>query len=188
MSENPLKYINGKKIRTQYFNSLIYSNLFLMSSVPLLMLLIDIQEHKFVFSNWLSNVFICFGVMLILSFPLILLSILNRHCFGRIVCVLDDKGIHYREGFIKWEDINSIEYFISNQRRYSYDPFRSCRAVIYTDKGSISLLHSPFYILASIKKIKPNIPSGMSRSSKFRIIFLAILLYVFVVIFPIILQ
>ncbi len=188
MSENPLKYINGKKIRTQYFNSLIYLNLFLMSSVPLLMLLIDLQKNNFVFSKWIGNVFTTIFLTLDFCLPLILLSVLNRYCFGRIVCVLDDRGIHYREGFIKWEDVNSIEYFISNQRRYSYDPFRSCRAVIYTDKGSISLLHAPFYILASIKKIKPNIPSGMSRSSKFRIILLAILLYVFVVIFPVILQ
>ena len=55
-------------------------------------------------------------VDLVLIFPLLIASLFNRRFFGKIVCVLNEKGIYYLYGeqkrVAKWEEIERIEYCI----------------------------------------------------------------------------
>ena len=113
-----------------------------------------------------------------------ILRILNKRYFGKIVCVLTDDGIRYDEGFIGWDCISKIEYVIDLPSRYRYDPKRKCRAVVYTENKTIILYHAPHSILQSVKKFKPQIKTQLSNGSKWLIAILTLLPIVLVLLIP----
>jgi hypothetical protein len=184
MKGNKLNEIDGRKIRRQYFTLPVVMHYVLMLFVPYCILVFTIQLNKFNMQEWISSVWISVWVCFCFSLPWMILRILNKRYFGKIVCVLTDDGIHYDKEFIGWEYISKIEYVIDLPSRYRYDPKRKCRAVVYTENKTIILYHAPHSILQSVKKFKPQIKTQMSNGSKWLIAILTLLPIVLVLLIP----
>ncbi len=166
VSQINLKEIEGKKVRWQYFSVLVILMCALIFFVSYCMLVFTIKLDEFNIRKWLSDVLTTVWICFCFSAHWIILTILNRFCFGDIVCVLTENGIFYNDGFIEWDRISRVEYIIDLPSKYRYDPNRKCRAVIYTGDDSIVLLHAPRYILRLVKKFDRQIDTGMSKGSK----------------------
>lgn len=182
MDSCDLREIDGQKIRRQYFALFILTNVACVCFIPNAMLIIPLQMGNFVLSEWFSSIGTSIGLCTILSIPWLILSALNRSYFDQIICVLTREGIHYDGGFIQWDKIKKIEYETELPIRYRavrrYRNQQYCRAVIFTEKESIVLLHAPFYILARARKMHPEIPCGVSKRSKRTIAFIVFALLV----------
>lgn len=108
------KDIDGKKIREQYFDGLLIG-LCIFAFCYTIFCLFDIENFK---NNFLNIVIVitCFS-------PFILLAILNRFVFGKILCVLTEEKIYYfsaetrtnsrhnkTNGYIAYDEIETVEY------------------------------------------------------------------------------
>ena len=166
MTKHTLRNIDGKPIRRQYFTAVVVMHYILMLFIPWVMLVVSLSMHRFDPSKWLSDlwisVWVCFGF----SLPWLLLRALNRRFFGRIVCVLSADGIHHPSGKIGWDEIEKIEYVVDHARRYKRDPANRCRAIIYTQRRQIALLHAPLCILSEAKKYKPGLVTRIAGTGK----------------------
>lgn len=165
MAESKLCKIEGEKIRWQYFSGPIIIWVSILIFVPYSIFVFDTFEGTFDFTEWISGVWIAVKICGTGSLPFIILSILNRHLFGKIVCVLSETGIHYKDGFISWDQIEKIEYEIEipGKFRTRYD---FCRAVVHTENGKIELVHAPLFLISRAKKYCPKITAAVSKNSK----------------------
>ena len=184
MKENPLKNIKGKKIRCQYFTIPVLIPYVIMFLVPYCIFVFSIRMGEFDMREWLGDLWISVYLCFIFSLPWIVLKILTRLCLGRIICVLDDDGIHHKGGFIAWDRVERVEYVIDVPPRYNIDPNQKCRAVIHTENESIILLQAPLYLLRCIKKSHPKIRAKLSNGSKWLIGVLAALALLAVAVIP----
>lgn len=170
---NAYKKVSGQKIRCQYFNQFIYC----IASVPVIVSLIcgilDLKTGRFSFSGWLGMTGKAVFTTVIIILPVVVLSLLNRHFFGSVVCVLNSDGIYCSGGYIDWNSVISVEYVAEphgrNMRR------RYCRAVVHCKDKQEEIKHAPLYILGKIKKIAPNVKTSFSKDSKTTIIVIAAL-------------
>ncbi|MBE6699172.1 MAG: hypothetical protein E7584_02895 [Ruminococcaceae bacterium] len=183
MAKNRLREIEGVKIRWQYFTAPLLILGIVAIWVPFIIFALEFNAGNFDFSKWLSDglwtsVWICF----VFSVPFLILSPLNRRFFGKIVCVLNEDGIHYKDGFVRWNEIVKMEYEIDfpggHIARYQY-----CRAIIYTSKEEIVIRHAPLFLLSKVKKQSSDIPTGVSKNSKGTVgfLFVALLLIPFLI-------
>ncbi|MBQ8163119.1 MAG: hypothetical protein IJZ93_01960 [Clostridia bacterium] len=154
MEENNLKHIEGKKIRRQYFNIPLIILYSLMLAIPYAIFTISLCIGKSDSYEWSSTLWTSIWICFFFSLPLLVLSTLNKHCFGRILCVLNKEGIHFsNKGKLRWEVIEKIEYVIDSKPRYKSDTKKAFRAIIYTQGGKhIVLANVPLYIVSRIKK------------------------------------
>ncbi|MEI3152316.1 MAG: hypothetical protein V8S82_01430 [Eubacteriales bacterium] len=174
MSKNPLKNISGEKIHRQYFNVLLFGMTF-----TIVMTIYGMAINEIIFSAEnsqkpdFSSITSIIPEFLIgmLSVPAVL-SVINRLCFGRVVCVLNDDGIHYKKGLIAWNDIVGIEYKFLLFGKHDPDavPYYItelcfCYATVHTRSGSVDIFHAPFYMLGRVKKYRPEIDAKMSRAN-----------------------
>lgn len=163
MKYNPLNDKDGIKIRRQFFNVVIFIILAIMICVIYSILVITLLDNNFVMADWLNSVKISFLVCFGISVPFIIASILNRHYFGKIVCVVNEHGIYYEDGFIYWCDIEKIEYTIATFGTHnSYSP---CYVEIYTKEKEITINHAPLYLLSRAKKLRKDIKVKLSSFS-----------------------
>jgi len=182
MNKSQLCNVEGEKIRHQYFTGIIWFFLFCMLIISYSMFVFPLMAGNFDLSKWLSNLLMTFGICFCFSIPFIILAVLNRCYFGKIVCVLNNKGLNYKDGIIKWDEINTIEYEINIPIKvYRKMPF--CNAVIYTNNANIVLVHAPLFIISKVKKYSPNIETCISDKSKWRI---ALIIGLYAVIAPLV--
>ena len=184
MKKNYLREINGDKIRWQYFYWLIFILMFCMFFVPYCTFIFSLYSGNFDLSNWLSDLLVSVEVCLILAIPFIILSVLNQRYFGKIICVINEDGIHYKDGMIKWGDITKIEYEIELPGGAIKKENRFCHAVIYTRKEKINLIHAPMFFISKVKKYQPSLDAKVSKNSKWMIGFIMVSLVVTVPIIP----
>ncbi len=155
MKENKLKSIDGKKIRRQYFNIPIFFLYGLMITIPYTIFIFDICLNKFDPSDFAQDVWEIVWVCFVFSLPLLILKALNKRFFGRVICVLNEKGLHYPSGMLLWETIEKIEYAIDSKPRYKTDPAGMFRAIVYTTGGKhVVLPKAPLSMLSKAKKYK----------------------------------
>ncbi len=163
MAENTLKGIDGKRIRRQYFNIPLIYLYSLMFVIPYAIFVISACTGRFNAAAWPSTIWISIWVGFCFSLPLLILRTLNRHFFGRIICVLTEEGIHYPTGKIRWETIEKIEYAIDTKPRYKSDTKKAYRVIIYTHGGKHILLpNTPLYMISQIKKYNKDIDVKIS--------------------------
>jgi hypothetical protein len=143
-----------------------------------------LYSKNFNLSNWFSDLFVSVEVCLILAVPFIILSVLNRRYFGKIICVINEDGIHYKDGLIKWDDIVKIEYEIELPGGVVKKENLFCHSVIHTKKQKITLIHTPIFFISKVKKYRPSIDAGISKNSKLMIGFIIALLVIAVQIIP----
>ena len=159
MKKNELIGIEGKKIRRQYFNAPLILLFSLMIAFPYSITVLSLamgkyEQYKFP-SSLESSVLIC-GI---LSLPFLILRVLNKHFFGKIICVLNEEGIHHPKGMLKWAAVEKIEYAIDSKPRYKSDPSRAVRAIVYYAQGTKHLVLEkvPISLLSHIKKYRKDI-------------------------------
>ena len=169
MKKNHLRKINGDKIRWQYFTWPLLILLYSAIATPCAVFVGSLSLGKFDASECLSALRVSVEVCLILATPFIILYVLNQQFFGKIICVINENGIHHKDGLIKWEDITKIEYEVELYGTVIEKEHRFCHAVIYTEKQNIILLHAPMYFIFKVKKNKASLDAKISKSSKWTI-------------------
>ena len=183
MAENNLKHIQGEKIRRQYFTGPIVLLASLALFIPYAMLVFTVALDKFELSTWLSDTWISVWLCLVFSAPFVILSIFNRRFFGRLICVVSEKGICWEDRTVGWNEIDKIEYEI-NLPGSSRKENRFCYAVIYTKNETVVLLHAPLLLLSKAKKYSPSIRASVSKSSKWMIGFMIVVMLIVVPLIP----
>ena len=179
MKENNLNETKGKKIRRQYFKMPIILLFALMLYIPYCMLLFSLDLGTFDMQEWLSSLWLSVWSCFFCALPWIVLAVLNRSYFGKIICILTEDGLHYSDGWIEWNQIWRIEYVFELPGKGVEYSTKKCHAVIYTKSGEpVVLLHAPHGILKAAKKFHPQIEAQMATGSKWRIVFILLLLLV----------
>ena len=186
MIKNRLRDIEGVKIRRQYFTAPLLILGIVAIWAPFIIFALEFSAGNFNFSKWLSEVlwtgvWICF----VFSVPFLILSPLNRRLFGKIVCVLNEDGIHYKDGFVRWNEIVKMEYEIDFPSGF-IKHYRYCRAIIYTSKEEIVIQHAPLFLLSKVKKQNPDVQTGVSKSSKWEVGFFLVALALIPFLIPLI--
>ena len=162
MTRERAKSLRGVKIRRQYFNVCIFFLLCFALGVFQSFTFIPLIEGYFSFSEWRENLASPLALM-VLSAPLIFFSILNRFLFGKIVCVLNEEGIHYKYGLIRWDRIVRIEYQIASYSKNPRYHQHACIAVVCKNT-TIKIQSAPLYILSAAKKFRPNIKTKIDKT------------------------
>lgn len=151
-----LKEMKGDKIRTQYFNMVLYFYLMIMAPImAFLPLMMSSAGRSFTLSEFIEGSWIIF----VFLFPFILLSILNRFLFGKLVCVLTHQGIHTESAFLEWNKIVKITYCPQIPSKYGMRvPKDFCHAAITVrneNGGTYEIVvpHCPLYAIRKMKKL-----------------------------------
>ncbi|MBQ4332340.1 MAG: DUF3592 domain-containing protein [Clostridia bacterium] len=88
---------NGKKIRWQYFNTYIYIQLSLIPAVPVMIILTELKKGNFDIWNGIAEMSgatpVVLAMYVIFIGPFIILSILNRFCFGKVLGVVHNSEL-----------------------------------------------------------------------------------------------
>ena len=159
MKKNELRGIDGKKIRRQYFNAPLIFLFSIMIAIPYAITVFSLAMGKYeqyeLSSTLRTSILVC-GIF---SLPFLILRVLNKHFFGKIICVLNEEGIHHPKGMLKWEAVEKIEYAIDAKPRYKSDPSRAFRAIVYYAQGTKHLILEkvPISLLSRIKKYRKDI-------------------------------
>ena len=154
MRGNNLKCIEGKKIRRQGFNIPLIILYSMMLAIPYGIFAFSwcmgkLDTYGSPSAFWTSGL-VCF----LFSVPFLVLRLLNKYLFGKIICVLDEEGIYYaNKGKLCWDSIEKIEYAMDSKPRYKSDSGKTWRVIIYTHGGKhVVLEKAPLYIISSIKR------------------------------------
>lgn len=158
MKKDPLREIDGKKIRRQYFNIFIFveiiMSLFLVTPILVINTLWGDSGTKL--NSWSEMFTDIIAVAIVLMLPFMLISFFNRFLFGKIVCVLNDKGVYYLKGaskrVAKWDDIHCIEYGIRMWPFFVTFDHPWCYAHIIGEDLDVNISHTPFMLLKKTKK------------------------------------
>ncbi len=172
--EDELKDSDGEKIRWQYFNGYIY----IMSAcfpMPLIaVILSDLKGNGVDFAGLIEGVV---SVLSVFIAPAIVLSLLNRFFFGRIVGVIREDGLLLENDFIEWKKINKITFKprMSSKHHVAYT-----HATVSVGPGqmtirSIDIMHFPAYALRRIKNHNPEIKIEVEKKAVAIIVFVALL-------------
>lgn len=161
-SYTPLKDINGVKLRRQYFNLPIY---LLSPAIPISILgmtMILIKHNELSFNYWLTLSLEGVGIVFALLSPFIILSLLNRFIFGKIVSVINNEGIYFENNFIPWNEIDKISYIPNIPSKYQssvlHHRYTRLSLTICNENGveyDAEIKHFPFYGLFKLKKYFP---------------------------------
>lgn len=108
--------------------------------------------------------------------PCLVLSALNRFFFGKLVCVLSEEGIHYKDGLIKWDNISHIKYTPTVFGRHHFWP---ANMDVVCKNETINIVSVPLYMFPAVKKFCPDIKTKMDKTF---FTMLAILLITFTII------
>ena len=157
-----IENIKGKKIRIQHFSDIIFHILLLV--VPAVVLLVLLAIYGEITFSEMCTVYLVIGPILLL---LSVFWIISR-CYGAVVCVLDEVGIHYDGGFIAYEKIQKAVCCIRVPDRSGAlaDNPDCSKVVIYTEKGEVSLDYAPHLLLKQLKKARPEIKTELSKLAK----------------------
>ena len=171
MKHNHLKNISGAKIRRQYFSFLIYMLFSVLIAVVEVVTFVPLFRDNFDFNKWVEDVFTSVFIAAIFIVPCIVFALINRFLFGKIVCVLNEEGIHYKDGLVKWCDILCIEYNITAVGRFH---FRPSYIAVVCKKRTIQIESVPLYMFSVAKQFDSDIKTRIEKM--FWIIVVAIII------------
>ena len=151
---------NGEKKRCQYFNIPIYAMLSFAPTVAVIVIGLELLEGDFNIRSLISETLEATPVVLVMWCifigPLVILSVLNRFCFGKVVCVVNENTLFIKNRDIPINNIKEIAYHPRFASRYEY-----CYATISVQSNNkleaIDVNHFPLYGIRKIKKYNPNI-------------------------------
>lgn len=186
MNNSNLKDISGEKIRQQLFNIPIYWLIIAFLVASTMALAKSISNHAFYSGAWIEQVTKYAKTAVIFLVAFIILSLLNRFLFGKIVCILNEEGIHHKYGTVKWNEIERIEYEIEHSTRFA---IRYNYANIIRNNGNenVTITHAPYFLLAISKRYNPGIKTCISKRSKTGELILYIVMFALAAFLPFIL-
>ena len=164
--ESSWKTIPGQKIRRQYFNIPIYASLVFVHMAVSAVTAVVALDPEITMASCLEDLVVILLLGAVVFLPLVLLSLLNRFFFGEVICVLDEKGLHYDGGFIWWQDIKKAVYEPDIPHRLARRIFcmnRLCLTVKpFAKERVIELDGALFFLLRKIKKHRSDVPCKLS--------------------------
>lgn len=168
-----LKELVGEKIRFQHFNLFIY---IILSFIPMPFIFIFCAKlQNITFTTLSYQQFI--AIYCYILAPLIVLSVLNRFFFGKIICVAQDEGLYLENTFILWKDIEKItfcpEFPYKFHLKYTYAVI-SVKSDENTEY-SVNILHFPAYGLRKIKNYNPDIKIKWRKRNLFSVLIAALI-------------
>lgn len=160
-----LRKIPGTKFRRQYFNIFIGIVLSFLPTLLVFEFYSALKESSFVFSEIVEGIAVSVFIVALLLLPFVILSLLNRILFGKIVCVANEEGLHLENDFIPWENVEEIVY---NPRLPSGAPSGISYATVAVKAGAdteygIDVMHFPLYGLKKLKKHKPDLKTSIGK-------------------------
>lgn len=184
--ETELKDSKGKKIRRQYFNTFILCNASFFPMPLVMIIVMGLRENNLDLAEMIQaipTVLIIWGAFLA---PFIILSLLNRFLFGKIVGVVRDDGLLLENNFIPWKQIQKITFNPSISSRFNAS-YTYASLLIKSDtetEYTIDMIHFPIYGLKRIKKCKPEIKIEWGKDGFFTILFIALMPTLLSIIIP----
>ncbi len=154
MKNNNLKEINGNRIRRQYFNIIIYIYLGLLLELIILFATCEIALGRFEIIEYIKSIRTAFALITAVLLPFVILSLLNRFCFGKTLCVLNDDGLHFSDGCIKWNEIKEMHYNMTSLSKYHFSP---AFVTVICGNKEIKLNSVPLFLFKYVKKYNPDI-------------------------------
>ena len=177
MKNDSLQDREGVKIRRQFFNGMIFNILAVMLYGCYLVLTVKLLIGKFSIIDYFNEIKIFALVCVIAVIPFIVLSALNRRRFGEIICVINEHGLYYENGFLYWSDIDKIEYTTPVLGKHLH--YDHCCVDIYTKSKKVELICAPLYLLFVAKRVGKNVKIKLSKESKWFVIILALIFLAF---------
>lgn len=109
-----------------------------------------------------------FPVFAGMALPFVVLSLLNRYAFGKIVAVIGEDGIYLENYFVPWDKIQQITY-VPDMPSRSSSPDQYSRAVFTVEDASntvfdVKARHFPLYGLLKIKRLHPELPTKLDKT------------------------
>lgn len=144
------KEIEGKKIREQYFDGIVIGAL-IGIFIATTSLFIDL------------NNFVTICILIIVFSPFMLLAVLNRFLFGKILCVFTEDKLYYFDaeisknsrhnktnGYVEYNEIKKVEYIPSPFFGGRDRPAR--RLIISGEKFEITIYYANRSLVKEINK------------------------------------
>lgn len=171
-----LRGIDGVKLRWLHFNFYFYFMAACMP-MPLILILVSDALQGTLTPQSLMELIKFAPACVIALVPFLIVSLINR-VIGKVVCVINDEGIHHPDGFIRWNDVEKVEYEARMLSKYGtkglHDPNHFCHAKVTCRGEDVLIMHVPATILLHIRRHAPEIPAKMSKRSKLLICFWAL--------------
>lgn len=161
---------NGKRIRWQYFNVFIYFLLSSIPAVPAMLIAQELRKGNFDIGNTIVEMAGATPVVLVMYLifigPFVILSILNRFCFGKVLGVVNESTLYLKGREIYVQDITEIVYHPRIMSRSSESCSYAAFMVRSKNGGTESFVeeHFPLYGLREIKKQNPAIKLRLKKS------------------------
>ena len=162
------------KVRKQYFGLILFMVCVSMI-LSLIVFVVSSFQNSVTYEQMITDAREVYLFCMLIIVPLYILNHMNRYCFGKVVCSIDDRGIHFNHRIIMWDDIESATHEIGSRTE-------SCCMCIISRGQKFKLIHAPYYLAGIIKKKSPDAIVKMSRSSKQVVISSLILVIVVLVI------
>ena len=172
--ETELKDLEGEKIRCQYFNTFIYVMLAFFPGLLVMLFVMGLKENNLDLAKLVEAISVALISLGVFLAPFIILSLLNRFLFGKIIGVVREDGLLLENDFITWKQIRKITFNpnISSRIKASYT-----YASLFIKSGTeytIDIMHFPMYGLRKIKKYNPEIKIELGKDGLFTILFIAL--------------
>ena len=150
--------IEGPKIRWQYFNTYIYIMLAFIPAVPVMIIAQELRKGNFDIWNTILEMSGAIPVIAVmygmLIGPFIILSVLNRFCFGKILGVTDDNTLFLENREVPIKKIVEIVYHprVMSRRKISFSYATFVVRSNENETEAFDVIHFPMYGLRTIKK------------------------------------
>lgn len=175
------KAVTGEKIRRQYFRVPIFLLLLIWIGIAISLFFTMLAQNHLDISKWVQDIGVGAKVCIVFALPFLILSILNDHFFGKVLCVVNQEGIFGEQGFVGWDETQKIEYEIDFPTKAQ---MKSSYVRIVTQKENIEISHMPLRFLRKARKYDPKIPVSISKSSKWTLGIMAAELLAAAIILP----
>lgn len=153
--------MNGEKIRWQYFNTCLYMLLSFLPAIFTMILVMELKKGTLDWSGLLDTLPVMAAIYLVFVGPVAVLSILNRHSFGKIVGVVTPTTLVLDSRSISLDEIEEIVYHPNVlSRKRAMHHFAYATLVLRSESGelaSLDVLHFPRYGVRKIKKYRPQL-------------------------------
>ena len=176
----PLKEQEGIKLRHQYINVYLAMLAVAFGIFLPVFFMLEWSQYGMSFAIFCSYLYNILPILDLFFTPLIIFSLLNRFCFGKIVCVLNENGFYMENDFYQWNEIQSI--FLMQDLPGKRDPKHNT-AVLTIQNGEdpykVELPYFPFFGRHTIKKFAPQVPIIHDKTGIIVFIIAIVVLFLF---------
>jgi hypothetical protein len=146
--------------------------------VPVIMGLIGTYRSGYETAEIVGGILAGISAVMVLMLPVIILSLLNRFLFGKIVCVVNEEGIYLESGLVRYEQIEKIEY--NPEPPFQKHSINFTHATVSVKSQGdepyvFDIFHFPAYALGKIKKYSPETKIKLGKDGRFTILFVTLL-------------